>query len=111
MRSAGLRALGLITVFAVAACSDGGGEGDPKDVRDAGGTAADGGGSIPNGRAGSGAPRPMTDGGQSPDSAIPGATALRIEPASVALTEDGVEPFEMADFRAIATFENGDERD
>lgn len=48
------------------------------------------------------------DGGGPP---IPGLTALRIEPGSATVTDNGVAPGETAMFRAIGTFEAGEERD
>lgn len=115
-RGTGL-AIGLLCGAVLQGCSgcdgagaaDGSGAPDGADYGDGGqgffGNSEDGGGGL--GGRGS---RPGTDGGAADVPMVPGVQALRIEPASVVIVDDGVAPGETAQFTAVGIFEDG-ERD
>lgn len=97
--------LGLLLV-ALSACDATGTVG----IAEAGSSASDGSAGNVNGDGSTqsdDAGDPGSEGGME-QPPIEGLRALRIDPESVELTEDGVAPFETASFKATGTFDGGD---
>src|SRR5262245_25200015 len=108
--------VGRIALFALvivaAACSGKSRHSSEGEQADAGPDARLDGGNFSNSNGGKGgtAGAKAMAGSTAPAPSLPGLTALRLEPDAVTLTDDGVDPGEQAEVRAIGTFESG-ERD